>query len=165
MGAHIDAAPFPAYHIHQPHLHGGQSAVPCHEVKASWWCMISGWSRGDTTSVMALARVRGRSWGLRWPSILVRSPWGSTSSSRTFFRPSQDQPPDYRQWCFCLRRSFGSPRLLPLVSPLWGFLPSIDLAAFGVTGGYVIGMKKALLGNLPSVAIRGHFSMVLFPAL
>ena len=57
--------------------------------KPSWWCMISGWSRGivpATTSLIALARVRGRSWGLRWPSILVKSPWGSTSSMRTFFQ-------------------------------------------------------------------------------
>ena len=33
----------------------------------------------------------GRSWGLRWPSILVKSPWGSVSSMRTFF-PSSARP-------------------------------------------------------------------------
>ena len=46
---------------------------------------------GKLSALGTVARVSFRSWGLRWPSILVRSPWGSTSSRRTFF-PSSARP-------------------------------------------------------------------------
>ena len=36
-----------------------------------------------------------------------------------------------------VRRPFDLLHLSPLVSPLWGFLPSIDLAAHGEMDGYV----------------------------
>ena len=78
------------------------------------------------------------------PQLLVRSPWGATSNSRTFFPSSARRPPidggafayaallvcytDYLWFCHFEVSSF-----------------SIHLAACGVTGGYVRGMKKALV--------------------
>lgn len=56
--------------------------------------IISGCSSNgiaQTTAFITVLSVFGSSIGLRWPSIFVRSPWGSTSIVRTFL-PSMASP-------------------------------------------------------------------------